>query len=155
MSIWTLEQIVRAGQVWARGFDVDAAVYADRAEAIVSDLVRELRSALVDAGVPARREPRRDEVSVTRRYVSAFARDEFTVLWAPKTHNVELHGGPAEGEVLTRPALEPFNVKARTTIASWADSGLPALTSDLKTTYVLAGWNEDTARWVFRPTTSV
>lgn len=70
--------------------------------------------------------------------------------WSPATDEVELRGGPADGEVVAvRDVGEPLKIAVRQPIHLEMGDGPEAALTTSHVTYSLGGWSEGSRRWVY------
>ena len=79
-----------------------------------------------------------------------------TAAWRPESKDVELHGGPADGQVFTLQRVgDPFLVPTLPSPMTFVtdETSSPALIPH-HLQYEIAGWHEGSRRWVYRPRAS-
>lgn len=158
MTTWTVEQIAQAERIYGKVF-VDEAVIAraamDVMTAVRNKMFREMSGVAHTFGL----ELHSGDLEFHERPASVDEGEpRFTTRvearWRPTTKEVELCGGPRDGEVMAfKYAGHPMSlieVVAPVNPFAERDTSPAPLVETHRISYLLTGWNEATRRWVYR-----
>lgn len=137
--IWSSDQLNQAERIWSRG-EIEEDEY--QAEGGLASLKMSMAKAMIREAHALGVELKAEEMLFG---VGDVEEDrpvrKVTVRWHPMTQEIELHGGPADGEVRAWTRL-PDSLRV---VSIGTD-----LAHEQAVMYERAGWNEAEGRWVYR-----